>query len=205
MSRKKGMSRDDKLTAMQELMIESADIWTLKDLERDCPKKKGIVAQTVKDVLQELCDNDLVSSDRIGSGNFYWCFPSEALSRRQVQISKLEEEIADYKRSTKELRAEIKQAEVGREESAERDALNDEIAALEAKLNQSKEAIAKYDRMNPVALKQMQIQSVTAMEAANRWTENVMTLRSWANRTFALNPQRFNESFTIAEDFDYLE
>jgi hypothetical protein len=45
------------------------------------PALPTIVSQSVKDVLQSLVDDDMVSTDKIGIQNFYWSFPS------QVQIS----------------------------------------------------------------------------------------------------------------------
>ena len=51
----------------------------MKQLESICSKKKGIVSQTVKDIAQGLVSDDLVKSDKIGTGVYYWSFPSESL------------------------------------------------------------------------------------------------------------------------------
>jgi predicted transcriptional regulator len=61
-------------------LLESAqkEPFMLKDLERDLPKTKGIVSQTVKEVIQELVDDNLVDFDKIGGSNFFWAFPSKA-------------------------------------------------------------------------------------------------------------------------------
>ena len=34
---------------------------------------------TVKDVLQSLVDDSMVDSERIGTSNYFWAFPSKAL------------------------------------------------------------------------------------------------------------------------------
>lgn len=39
------------------------------------------VSQSVKEVIQGLVDDELVSSDRIGSSNYFWAFPSAALQK----------------------------------------------------------------------------------------------------------------------------
>ena len=36
--------------------------------------------QSVKDVLQGLVDDGMVNSDRIGTSNYFWAFPSEAFN-----------------------------------------------------------------------------------------------------------------------------
>jgi hypothetical protein len=51
----------------------------MKQLETLCAKKKGIVSQTVKDIAASLVSDDLIKSDKIGIGVFYWSFPSESL------------------------------------------------------------------------------------------------------------------------------
>ena len=41
--------------------------------------KAGVVSNTIKDVVQSLVDDRLVDVERIGSGNYYWAFPSKAI------------------------------------------------------------------------------------------------------------------------------
>ncbi len=35
-------------------------------------------SMSVKDVLQSLVDDDMVDTDRIGTSNYFWAFPSKA-------------------------------------------------------------------------------------------------------------------------------
>lgn len=39
----------------------------------------GVASMTVKDVLQSLVDDSMVDSERIGTSNYFWAFPSKAL------------------------------------------------------------------------------------------------------------------------------
>lgn len=199
------MSREEKLIAMQALMMESKDIWTLKDLEKECPKKKGIVAMSVKDVLQEACDEGLVSFDKIGSGNFYWCFPSEAYNRRKVRESQITASIEALSLEHEQLGAQIQELMAGRDESPERDALEEEIQKLEAQQEEINKTLTKYDSMNPDVIRKMQRQTELALEAANRWSDNICTLRSWTVKQFGFTKDRFNKQFEVDESFDYPE
>ena len=54
MSRAKPVSREDKKTRMMQLLHETCDFWQLKELEKMAPKTKGIVSQSVKDIVEEL-------------------------------------------------------------------------------------------------------------------------------------------------------
>lgn len=39
--------------------------------------KKGVIVQAIKDVNQSLVDDNLVESDKIGIGAFFWALPSK--------------------------------------------------------------------------------------------------------------------------------
>lgn len=199
---RKGMSRDDKLTTMQAIMMESQDVWTLKDLEKECPKR-GVIQQAVKEILQELVDNDLVSFDKIGSSNFYWCFPSEAYNRRMVSQNRLDASISALEQEIAELEQEIGELEPGREDCDERKQLDEEIVALNTRLANVSAETAKYGALNPVAIRETERQAAAALDAANRWTDNIYTLRSWCVKKFNLPASTFDKQFGLDDSFDY--
>ena len=60
-------------------------VYQLKEIE-NLGSKMGVVAMTIKDVLQGLVDDGLVDTDKIGSGNFYWRLASKA-GQKQRQMS----------------------------------------------------------------------------------------------------------------------
>ena len=39
-----------------------------------------LASMSVKDVLQSLVDDNIVDSERIGTSNYFWAFPSKALN-----------------------------------------------------------------------------------------------------------------------------
>jgi hypothetical protein len=200
---KKGLSKDDKILGMQALMMESNDIWTLKDLERECPKRKGIIAQSVKDILQELCDNDLVSSDKIGSGKFFWCFPADAFNRRAVARASLEQSIAEMAAEIQALEREVARLRQGREDCAEREALDTDVTRLKSELHEIAAQASKYETMNPVAVRQAQRQTTIGLAAANRWTDNIFAIKSWCRKNYNMDSAAFDRQFEIDETFDY--
>lgn len=75
MSKRKGVSFDEKRMRMLQIFYEKKEFFTLKDLERIAPKEKNIVVQTVKDILQGLVDDGLVRSEKIGTSVYFWRFP----------------------------------------------------------------------------------------------------------------------------------
>ena len=201
----KRVSKDEKLKSMLDMIMESNDIFTLKDLEKECPKKTGIQANKVKELLQELCDDDLVLQDKIGNQNFFWCFPSEAYNRRKVQEANLNKEIEQYTNEIQQLEQEIAQLSPGREDSDERTQLDNEIAQFEEKIATIHRESSKYEKMNPEAIKQAQRQSGIALDAANRWTDNIFTIKSWSRKKFGILDKDFDKNFGLGENFDYFE
>lgn len=75
MSKRKGVSRDEKRMRMLQIFYEKKEFFTLKEIESIAPKEKGIVVQAVKDILQALVDDDLVRTEKIGTSTYYWRFP----------------------------------------------------------------------------------------------------------------------------------
>lgn len=67
MSKRKGLSIEEKRQRLLQLFYERKEVFQLKELEKIAPKEKGIVAQSVKDVVQSLVDDDLIDTDKIDS------------------------------------------------------------------------------------------------------------------------------------------
>lgn len=60
---------------MLQIFHEKKTFFTLKEIEKIAPKEKGIVVQSVKDILQALVDDDLIRAEKIGTSIYYWKFP----------------------------------------------------------------------------------------------------------------------------------
>ena len=53
--------------------------------------------QTIKDVNQSLVDDNLVETDKIGAGAFFWALPSKGYQSRQNLINNLTTHIEEVK------------------------------------------------------------------------------------------------------------
>ncbi len=63
---------------------------TLKDLESELPKVASINKMLVKDVIKELTDENKVRVEKIGSGNWYWCWAGEEAQEKKNVVAQLE-------------------------------------------------------------------------------------------------------------------
>lgn len=110
---KKRTSAAEKLTILRRIIVEGKCSWNLKELEK-AGSKAGIVTQAIKDVLQSLCDDNLVDQDKIGSGSFFWSFASKNQLKLEHRIKKLLEEQAQLEAAKAELEARAEAASATR-------------------------------------------------------------------------------------------
>ena len=50
--------------------------------------RKGVISQSVKDVVQSLVDDDMVLREKIGTSIYFWSLPSQA--GNQVDVASLD-------------------------------------------------------------------------------------------------------------------
>lgn len=158
MSKRKGVSLEDKRKRMLELFYEKKDVFQLKvgtiikdnlkfmvlaktwflwfqELEKLGPSEKGVIAQSVKDVVQGLVDDGYVDSEKIGTSVYFWALPryfygydsgkmecfliitcnffSKATQTRKRKISELEEKLEGLRAQKETITKEAKKAKVG--------------------------------------------------------------------------------------------
>ncbi|NXU49042.1 MND1 protein, partial [Turnix velox] len=204
-AKKKGLSFEEKRSRMMEIFFETKDVFQLKDIEKIAPKEKGITSMSVKEILQSLVDDGMVDTDRIGTSNYFWAFPSKALHARKRKLEELESQLAESSKKKEALQKSIEKAKIGRQETAERAALMEELAALRQKKEKLKAELDKYRECDPAVIEEMRQTNKIAKEAANRWTDNIFSIKSWAKRKFGFEESRIDKSFGIPEDFDYID
>lgn len=52
-----------------------------------------LASMSVKEILQSLVDDGMVDTDRIGTSNYFWAFPSKALHARKRRLEELESQV----------------------------------------------------------------------------------------------------------------
>lgn len=206
MSKKKGLSLDEKRKRMLDIFYDSKEIFLLKDLEKIAPKQKGIVLQSVKDVVQSLVDDNLVETDKIGTSVYFWAFPSKALTQRRAKLSALTDKLELATEKDNELEEILRSASNGREESDERSKILEELVSFEAEKQVLEAKIKKYEGCDPDFLQKMKKETTQAKESVNRWTDNIFATQSWIQKKFpSININDMNKQFEIPHELDYME
>ncbi|KAH9762747.1 Meiotic nuclear division protein 1-like [Citrus sinensis] len=179
----------------------------LKELEKLGPKK-GVITQSVKDVVQSLVDDDLVLKDKIGTSVYFWSLPSCAGNQLRNVYRKLESDLQSSKKRHTELVEQCNALKKGREESDEREEALEELKAVELKHIELKDEMGQYADNDPAAFEAMKNAIEVAHAAANRWTDNIFTLQQWCSNNFPQAKEELEQMYKdvgIPEDFDYLE
>uniref|UniRef100_A0A453KJU9 Meiotic nuclear division protein 1 homolog n=2 Tax=Aegilops tauschii subsp. strangulata TaxID=200361 RepID=A0A453KJU9_AEGTS len=182
-SKKRGLSLEEKREQMLQIFYESQDFYLLKELEKMGPKK-GVISQSVKDVVQSLVDDDLVLRDKIGTSVYFWSLPSCAGNQLRTTYNKLESDLSNSKKRYMELLEQRDDLKRGREDTDEREDALEELKAVELRHKKLKEELAAYADSDPSALEAMKDATEVAHSAANRWTDNIFTLQQWCSTTF---------------------
>lgn len=205
MSKKKGLSFEEKRTRLKQLFLETKQVFTLKELTKVASKEKGIVAQTVEEVLKSLLDDGEVMSDKIGTSNYYWCFPSQELVIRRNKAEAAKRERDAQEARLREAEAQHSELIRTRPETPQRKELLRKLAELQAKRDGLAAELVVFAENDPALIDAMVSDSTRARDAANRWTDNIFALRKWCGTKFMIEPSAFNQQFEIPEEMDYLE
>ncbi|KAK7363970.1 hypothetical protein VNO80_12262 [Phaseolus coccineus] len=206
-SKKRGLSLEEKREKMLQIFYESQDFFLLKELEKMGPKK-GVIAQSVKDVVQSLVDDDLVSRDKIGTSVYFWSLPSCAGNQLRSVYRKLDSDLQSSKNRHAQLVDQCQELKKGREESDEREKAVADLEAVEQNHNELQIEIAKYRDNDPAAFEAMREAIEVAHASANRWTDNIFTLRQWCSNNFPEAKEQLENLYKevgLTDDFDYLE
>ncbi|KAI8981004.1 meiotic nuclear division protein 1 [Pilobolus umbonatus] len=198
---KKGVSLEEKRKRILSIFHDSGEMYQLKDIEK-IGSKKGIVSQSIKDILMSLVDDNLVTTDKIGTSNYFWSYPSAALKVKQVQLDELEKKIEKEKAKKERLESMITELMKGREENDERKDLLRQWMKEETRNKQLKTELTQYKANDPLVLEEKEKMINVAKEAANRWTENIWEIQSYCVNKFGMDRTAFNQSFGIDDDFD---
>ena len=148
--------------------------------------KQGVVQQTIKDINQSLIDDFLVLSDKIGSANFFWSFPSKYYQDQKnlketlkVTIDKVNANIEDIKKQINNNKTDRKDPKRN-ERLKELESLKKEESLIDSKLEEM-----KFNDPEEIELINKQVK--VNKESADRWTDNTWTIKSYLTKKKGMN------------------
>ncbi|KAI5451973.1 hypothetical protein NCC49_001272 [Naganishia albida] len=201
---KKGLSMEEKKKKMLEIFHDTKEFYTLKELEKIAPKMKGIVQQSVKDVLTDLQGDSLVQFDKIGTSNYFWSFPSADGASKQAALNKEKSELATVLAKVEDAQKALRDAEKGREDSQPRRDLLSRLAAARTTHDTLKKELEAHGAADPVKFAEKKRAVEFAKEASLRWTDNAMILFKIAKDNTGADPAELRQYLGISEEWEDL-
>jgi len=174
------MSADDKRTAILRIYHDKKDPLNLKEIE-NFAAKAGVVQQTVKEHNQSLVDDGLVLSDKIGSSNFFWSFPSKTSRERLLKKESTITKIDTQHKSIAALQAKIREARELRM-GIDRKLKMQTLIQLRNEDKKLTEALENEKINDPEEIKRVQQQVSVCKSAADRWTDNIWSLKRYLTK-----------------------
>ncbi|PVU99668.1 hypothetical protein BB560_005471, partial [Smittium megazygosporum] len=162
----------------------------------------NLALATIKDTLQALVDDGKAHLEKVGTSNYYWAFPSEAVVKRKRKLEELQSQHSDLTKQKNTLEAQINESLKGKEESDERKELEAQLFELEETNKKQSESLERFRECDPEVLRALKEKSTIAKTAANRWTDNIFILQSWCRDKFNIETSTFNKQFGLPDDFD---
>lgn len=202
MKKRKGLSVEEKRDRMLQIFHSKLEVFNFKEIEK-FSVKAGIVPQTVKDVLELLVADGLVNDDKIGSGRFYWSFPSQALKTLQKQEQILTTQLNAVVEESKELEQRIKAERAARTQTPSRRKLEEKVKIREEEKQELERILGDFRQLSPGRMREFEQKTSAVRQEVNQITDNIFAVRAWILKT---NPNfretDVNKHFQIPEDLD---
>lgn len=145
------------------------------------PSIQGVVQQSIKDVNQSLVDDNLICSDKIGSGVFFWSFPSKAYQDLLQTEERLKATLSASKESIEKTEREITELAENRQRP-DRGRLLEQLTRLQEEeklLDRELESLKSFD---PEHIEKVLKEAKRCKVSADRWTDNVWLIRAYMTR-----------------------
>ena len=203
MSKRRGMSKAEKRQRLQAIFFDEKSPFTLKEMEK-IGGKQGIVSQSIKEVLQELVDDNLVHLEKIGIANYYWSFPSQATATKQRIVKQLDGSISTKKRKLESAKEEVKMLSVGREKTENYKKLLSEYQNVCSEIQNIDKELLVLRKNDPKVLDEIKANIDVAKAGINRWTDNTFQLQSMLKKKHGMASKDVSKALKINDDYDYV-
>lgn len=202
MTRTKPLSIEEKVSRIEEMLREKKSFFTMKEIEKICLKEKGVVPQSLKEVIDILVTEGRIKEEKIGISKYYWCFASDERVKKSNKVASLEKELStlEKKHSSLEKSISMQQEEKIPSEKRTKDLLLlQEHKKTLASLNELLEIEKEND---PEQMAELEKELLNIKNEIQKWTENVILLRSYLLSFIPLTSAQFDEYFHIPADFE---
>ncbi|KAF1998059.1 meiotic nuclear division protein 1 [Amniculicola lignicola CBS 123094] len=155
---------------------------SIKDLEKAIPSVASINGMQVKDYLQALSDDNKIRVEKIGSGNWYWSFPSDDKKSKEAALEKAQEEHDKVAAIAAGLQTKVEEADAARAEDdgpEDRKALIAKHADLGKELESLRTELAAYSEQDPVEMEKKMQEAQEFKTNTEKFTDHILGMEGW--------------------------
>jgi hypothetical protein len=173
---------------------------TIRDLEKHLPSIASINGMAVKEYIQALSDENAIRIEKIGSGNWYWCFMSDEKLEKETALNKAREERDKVFETVESLQIKVEEAGTAREEDDDdmlmesgndRKSLMTKYAALFKEMETLRTELASYNENNPVEVERRKEQIRHYKLEVEKWTDQIQSMEAWVKKTAGADKSTF--------------
>lgn len=169
-----------------EWFRESMGVYTFKELEKFLPSVGSINGMQVKDYLQALQDENQIRVEKIGSGNWYWSFKSDAKKIKEtvtnnltLDESRLVTSLADTEKQIEEEMAKREEDDEMLDGGIDRSALLDTHEKLLKEMEVVDKELSLYSNNDPAEVLRKVEEMQKLKDSAIKWTDNIECLQAF--------------------------
>ncbi|KAF9763340.1 Meiotic nuclear division protein 1 like protein [Nosema granulosis] len=198
----KRMMIEEKRQIMLDVFTKNS-FYKMQELEK-IGSKKGIVENTVKDVVTGLLHDDLISGDKIGISIFYWGNQNKEKHRKMQELKKLHEEIEKYEELLRKSQEEVELEKKTKPETENRRDLINKLNDLKNQQIIQQELLKGYSKLSKEEVEEIERSKEETIKEINRLTDNIFILQDYVCGKFNMEKKDFNEAFKVSPEMDYL-
>ncbi|KAI5166447.1 hypothetical protein NEIG_02112 [Nematocida sp. ERTm5] len=206
MSRAKPLSMEEKTKRILDLLQTKDTVFNLKELEKLGQKEKGVVPQSMKEVIDILVSENKVKEKKVGITKYYWSFRSDIKLYKEVETRKLIKEIEGLNKAKDLLNEEISVMKQNRSTLPDREAKISQLNEMKADLEESTKKVAILDENNPIRITRLKEELSAAKQDLSNWGDAFNIIQNHIKDKFNITQQDFVKSFGIpASDMEKIE
>ncbi len=164
--------------------------------------------QSVKEVLQGLCDDDLVCMEKVGIQNVFWSFPSATSVKLEAETGKLANKLDELVKEEEEAKEQLEKERLVKGDCPEREELTAKLNEVQGRVSGKKRELEKFSATDPERFETLKRLKVSTRDGANRWVDNLFVIEKWLRTQFNMEKKTIQEFFSqqgVPKELEYVE
>lgn len=195
---------EEKRTKMLELFDKYKTFFKIQELEKLGSKEKGIVENTIKDVVLGLFYDDLICGEKVGTSTYYWSNYNKKLLEDIKKINSIDAENKDLRNKIENIKNSIEIEKINKKVTNDRiNKINDK-ENLSNRLEFMMEDLEDFSELSKDQFLEVQKKDIDLVNEVNKVTDNIFIIQDYVSKKFNMDKKEVNKTFYIDDEMDYV-